>query len=215
MLLDFNKLVQDFHLNINGIIHIGSHYGQEYEIFKKHGCKSFLMFEPIPWVYDKLLEHLKKCGTSEINMTTVNCAIGSKDNNEVILHLDNRQQASSSILAPVKHLGLYPDVKFNKTLGVPQTSLDNYFNNNKSKINISDFNMVNVDVNGYELEVFKGAQESLKHIDYIMTEVNKDETYKDCCRIEQLDLFLGKYNFNRVVTHWPNQLWGDAFYVKT
>ena len=46
------------------------------------------------------------------------------------------------------------------------------------------YNFINIDVQGYELEVFKGSVEFLKTIDYIMTEVNRDELYKNCPMIE-------------------------------
>ena len=55
----------------------------------------------------------------------------------------------------------------------------------------------------------------LESIDYIMTEVNNAEVYKNCARIEELDKFLGEtYNFKRVETFWAGVTWGDAFYVK-
>ena len=71
-----------------------------------------------------------------------------------------------------------------------------------------------MDVQGYELEVLKGATESLKHIDYLMCEVNRAEVYEECCMIDELDSFLSNYNFKRVETTWDGITWGDAFYVK-
>ena len=32
MLLDFNNLKEKYSLEINGVLHIGAHYGEEYEI---------------------------------------------------------------------------------------------------------------------------------------------------------------------------------------
>ncbi len=54
-----------------------------------------------------------------------------------------------------------------------------------------NYNFLTIDVQGYELEVFKGSRETMKNIDYIITEVNRDELYKNCARVEQLDKFLG------------------------
>jgi hypothetical protein len=47
-----------------------------------------------------------------------------------------------------------------------------------------------------------------------MTEVNRAELYKGCARIEDLDMFLSQYGFERVETTWDGGTWGDAFYVK-
>ena len=79
---------------------------------------------------------------------------------------------------------------------------------------IMDYNFINIDVQGYELEVFKGGKDTLNNIDYITTEVNRDEVYKDCAKIEELDTYLGDYGFQRVETTWDGGTWGDAFYIK-
>ena len=76
------------------------------------------------------------------------------------------------------------------------------------------YNFINIDVQGYELEVFKGSSQILKNVDYIMTEVNKSEVYKNCAMVEDLDNFLSKFNFKRVETTWDGITWGDAFYIK-
>jgi hypothetical protein len=80
---------------------------------------------------------------------------------------------------------------------------------------VNKYNFINIDVQGYELEVFKGASEKLNYIDVIMTEINQDELYKDCTQIQELDEFLSKYGFERVETYWwYNDGWGDALYIK-
>jgi hypothetical protein len=47
-----------------------------------------------------------------------------------------------------------------------------------------------------------------------MTEVNRDEVYRNCAKIEELDNFLSSYGFVRVETTWDGGTWGDAFYKK-
>jgi len=107
----------------------------------------------------------------------------------------------------------YPEIKFNPLPEeVTMTKLDSFFGNSGREV--GDFNFINIDVQGYELEAFKGATETLKNIDYIYTEVNRDELYEDCVQIEELDVFLLKYGFGRVKTSWDGQTWGDALYIK-
>nr|WP_094675987.1 FkbM family methyltransferase [Hydrocoleum sp. CS-953] len=77
-----------------------------------------------------------------------------------------------------------------------------------------NYNFLTIDVQGYELEVLKGSRETLKNIDYILTEVNPDELSENCARVEQLDEFIGRFNFQRVETNWEGETWGDAFYLK-
>jgi hypothetical protein len=82
---------------------------------------------------------------------------------------------------------------------------------------ISDYtkyNFINIDVQGYELEVFKGSSNILQYIDYIISEVNRDELYKDCAQIDELDSYLSTFGFERVEIDWVGNTWGDAFYIK-
>ena len=81
-------------------------------------------------------------------------------------------------------------------------------------LDLTSYNFLNIDVQGYELEVFKGAFESLKNIDYIISEVNRDEVYENCPHIDELDKYLFQLNFKRVETDWAGDSWGDALYIK-
>jgi hypothetical protein len=74
--------------------------------------------------------------------------------------------------------------------------------------------MINIDVQGYELEVFKGSDKTLNYIDIIYTEVNFNEVYKGCCLITRLDNFLLEYGFKRVLPDSSPGTWGDALYLK-
>lgn len=79
---------------------------------------------------------------------------------------------------------------------------------------LENYNFLTIDVQGYELEVLKGSRETLTNISGILTEVNRDELYSNCVRVEQLDDFLKNFNFYRVETNWEGGIWGDAFYLK-
>jgi hypothetical protein len=113
---------------------------------------------------------------------------------------------SSSILEPKIHIKQYPHIVFSGKIKVPMKRLDD--------IQINKCNFINIDVQGYEMEVFKGGLNTLENIDYIISEVNRDEVYQNCAQIEELDIFLSKLNFVRVETSWDGVTWGDALYVK-
>ena len=115
-------------------------------------------------------------------------------------------------MKPKKHVDLYPNITFDSTIEVQQTFLDKYFY--ESDLDISDFNMINIDVLGYELEVFKGSVETLNKIDYVIAEVNRDELYENCAKVDEIDNFLSDFGFVRKETNWEGQTWGDAFYLK-
>ena len=77
------------------------------------------------------------------------------------------------------------------------------------------FNFLHIDVQGYELEVLKGAVKCLENVYYIVVEINRSELYEFCPMISDIDRFLD--NFQRVETEWRHgrENWGDALYVRT
>lgn len=204
MLLDLVKLKEKHNMDIKGVYHIGAHFGQENSVYKTLGVENKIFFEPLPHTYDKLVKNLNGDGTC------VNVALGSKTDKVEMFVESANQGMSSSVLQPSLHTLQYPHIKFEDKVEVEMTTLDTYVSENPT----TDFNFINIDVQGYELEVFKGAKETLNNVDYIMTEVNRDEVYAGCAKIEELDAYLGEYGFQRVETTWDGHTWGDALYIK-
>lgn len=206
MLLNFEQLKLKHNMTIKGVIHIGAHIGQEYKTYEKHNIKNLMFFEPVPVTFKKLNENLSG------KAILVNKALGN-NNSKIKMNIETANEGqSSSILKPNLHLKQYPHIQFNETVEVDMVRLDDYFMN--ENINPEDYNMINIDVQGYELEVFKGSQNILNNISYIISEVNRDEVYENCAKVQDLDVFLKKYGFDRVETTWDGLTWGDALYVK-
>lgn len=203
MLLNLQQLKEKYNLNIKGVIHVGAHFGQELSSYENLNIKNVMFFEPLPHTFERL-----KANTNGKNVTLVNTALGNMIG-EIEMNVETANEGqSSSILEPHIHLQQYPHIRFNNKINVKITKLDTFIEEKEK------YNFINVDVQGYELEVFKGGSEFLNSIDYIMTEVNRDEVYKNCVRVEELDNFLLQYNFKRTETTWDGGTWGDAFYIK-
>jgi N-acetylglutamate synthase-like GNAT family acetyltransferase len=79
---------------------------------------------------------------------------------------------------------------------------------------MDNYNLLSMDVQGYEMEVLKGAEELLPRIDYIITEVNTKELYSNCALLPEMDSFLQTRGFTRVETVMTDRDWGDALYVR-
>ena len=94
-----------------------------------------------------------------------------------------------------------------KTLRLDTIYADNDISNNFA-------NFLNIDIQGAELLALKGMGDLLDNFDYLYLEVNKEEVYKDCPLVEDIDEYLKKWNFKRVQTSWKWANWGDAFYIK-
>ncbi len=202
MILNLVKLVETYNLKIKGVLHIGAHFGQENSTYNQLKIENKIFFEPVRKSYIKLCENvgIKYCR---------NVALGNFSGEIDMFIEDANQGQSSSILKPSLHLIQYPHIKFNNSERVKISTLDS---------EIFDrvlFNFINIDVQGYEKEVFLGAKETLKYIDYIMTEVNRAEVYENVARVEDIDLFLMDFGFRRMLTDWAGGTWGDALYVKS
>ena len=210
MLLDFQYLKNKYNLKIDGVIHIGAHYGEEINVYTKNNIENIICFEPAPSNFN-ILEIL----FSE-KADLFNIALGN-DNKKVPMNIEiSNNGQSNSILNPKLHLNQYPHITFDKQIEVDMIKLDDFMTCYKanSKNKNKNFNLINIDVQGYELEVFKGSKNILKNIDYIISEVNKDFLYENCCLVNEIDEFLFNFNFKRVETSWDGVTWGDALYIK-
>ncbi len=204
MILDIEKLLLSNNIPLKNVIHVGGHTGEEISLYKKINPKSVIqVFEPNPNTFTKLLQ-------TAANYTDVNCYNVALGSCQAVLPLfveNSNEGQSNSLLKPKLHVQQYPSIMFTETVNVQVTTLDSYNFNNTH-------NFLNMDVQGYELEVLKGSTQTLQNVQCILSEVNRAELYQDCCFVDDLDNFLKEYNFERVETNWLGNTWGDAFYIK-
>jgi FkbM family methyltransferase len=189
--------------NCKGIIHVGGHFGQEIPFYLENITKNVVVYEPLEMCFKQLFD---KYGYM------VDCrkkAVGSI-NGEIELNVETANYGqSSSVLKPKKHLEQYPEIVFDNNEKCKIVTLDEDIKNP------DDFNVLIVDVQGYELEVFKGATNLLsKNIKYIICEVNIEEMYENCAMVGDLDSYLNDFGFKRILTTWEGNSWGNALYAR-
>ena len=190
-MIDLHSAIKKYNMSITGVIHIGAHVGTEYDEYQKIDTIEHMVFyEPDPDNFSKL----KSKVNHDSRTICVNRALGPFSCEADLYREHNNNGQSNSLLEPYKHTHIYPDTVFNEKVKVKVDPLDKYMTSSK-------FNFINMDVQGGELNVLLGASKTLQHIDYIMTEVNRDELYKNCALIEDM---------------WDrdNPVWGDALYIK-
>ena len=181
----------------------GAHFGEEYLSYIDNGISRVVFIEPLKENF-QVLENIYG---SVPDVTLINKGAGS-EKKQLNIYKSSNNLVSSSVLKPKTHLEQHPEVLFDDGQTVIDIDrIDNMLED------IIPYNFMNVDVQGYELEVFKGAGEFLDLIDFIMTEVNREEVYENCCQVEEIDEYLAKYKFKRVESKWHG-CWGDAFYIK-
>lgn len=204
MLINFTNIKKKYDMNIKGIVHIGAHYGEEITEYVNNGIQNIVLFEPLEDNFNILRQRVQNLNA---DIQGYQVALGS-EKKTATMNLSSNNLESSSLLKPKLHLEHHGHVKFEGTEEVEVDLLDNY--------ELSNINFINMDVQGYELEVLKGAKETLHQIDYVYCEVNRGEVYENNAMIGEIDEYLGNYGFERVETHWPEEWfqWGDAVYIK-
>lgn len=190
-------------MNISGVIHIGAHYGEEVSNYVNLGIDDIVLFEPLKENFEVLKNNVSELNA---NITGYCVALGNKNQN-VNMFLSSNNLESSSVLKPKIHLNLHPEVVFSGEESVEMKRLDDF--------SFENYNFINLDVQGYEMEVLKGAEKTLENIDYLYCEVNRNEVYEGNAYIEEIDNYLSNYNMRRVETFWwYDGPWGDALYIK-
>ena len=144
----------------------------------------------------------------DFHTETKNLALGNMTG-KVLMNIerDNKGQ-SSSILKPKLHLEQYKWIKFTDKEEVDIDRLDNVDYDRE----LYDF--LHIDTQGYELEVLKGAVESLKFINEIECEVNYAELYEGCPMESEITDFLREQGFSLTGIHMWCDNWGDATYKR-
>jgi len=207
MILDYFALKKKYNMNVTGVLHIGGHYGEEIDTYlKDDNIKYITVFEADADNYKILKDRIDKIKTDK-EIFTVHKGLGPFTCEMDLFKETENMGQSNSVLRPKLHTIQYPGIVFNNKAKIKIEPLDKY---ECSEV----FNFINIDVQGFELEVFRGGKKTLKNIKWIMSEVNRDEVYENCCMVQEVDEFLGKFGFNRVETDWAGMTWGDALYVK-
>lgn len=76
-------------------------------------------------------------------------------------------------------------------------------------LSIDDVDLIKIDVEGYEMEVLKGATETLKNIQYLMIELNNN-TKKYGSSNAEIERYLLKTGFRELMSHWPDKVYYRA-----
>lgn len=206
MLLNFNHLFEKYKMKVKGVVQVGSHFGQEYQDYIRHGVLGIVFIEPSQAAFAVLQE--KFGDHPNVLLFNTACGDGSEGPEKMAYTEHTNQGQSNSLLAPKVHLTQHKEVVFDGTAMWKVSKLDDL------PFQRERYDMLNLDVQGYEDRVLRGATETLSHINYLYTEINRQEMYENCALVDKLDEMLPE--FKRVETGWASEYhgWGDGFYVR-
>jgi FkbM family methyltransferase len=203
MFIKVSELSKYWGMAPTGVLHVGAHLAEEASDYEKFGWLPVIWVEAQPDLVAKLVSNLDAS-----KHKVIEAAIWEEGGVAFKLHIASNSQ-SSSLLNFGSHSDSYPDITFVSEIDVITKRLDSLVKKEEMP------NFVNLDIQGVELSAIKSLGNLLLSVDYIYTEVNKNEVYKDCTLVKDLDEYLSVNGFERVSTRWYlKEGWGDALYIR-
>ncbi len=187
------------------IIDIGSNKGQFILLIEKiYPNKNIYSFEPIKEMIDKQ----KKFFAYKNNIIFHNVALGSS--NTLKEFLITTRMDSSSFLKIVSDNNKNKNYDIVENRNIQINTLDELLINEK----ISHPVLIKIDVQGYELEVLRGANNLLKKTDYLLLEVSKNEMYQNQPIEKEVVEYLKNLNFDILKSNNWSKIQNTNFYQR-
>jgi FkbM family methyltransferase len=193
-----------FGVHPSGILHIGAHEAEEYELYIDSNWLekgSVTWVEAQPQLANKLV--LRNLPKTEM----VICAAAWHEHEPNLKFNVASNSQSSSVFDFGTHKETYPEIFVQETISIAGVRL-------YAIITKANFNFIALDIQGAELNALIGLGSLLENVIWVYTECNKVEVYKDAATLDKVDTFLKVRGFKRVATRWvPRAGWGDCLYV--
>tara|TARA_B110000027_G_scaffold130386_1_gene153131 strand:+ start:6147 stop:6863 length:717 start_codon:yes stop_codon:yes gene_type:complete len=201
-----NKIIRFFKHKLKDkaltIIDVGAHVGETISLFSKNfDIEQMICYEASRLNFDKLN---KSKNFKNFNIVLNNIALGSK---ETELEFFQTSESSSSTFCKIDQNSNYFKRKkkilkiFNqkdyilKSELIKVTTLKNEFN----KYNLRHVDILKIDTEGFEFDVMKGADESLKSVNFILFEHHYDQMIIKNYKFSEINEYLAKLNFKKII----------------
>jgi FkbM family methyltransferase len=199
MNINFTKLTEQ--VKPRGVIHVGANTCQELPLYLAHGIENRLWIEGNEMVANKTRQETKE--------NILSAYIDKEEFVQMVYEASNNSE-SSSLLRPLKHNELYPNIEFINTNNyIKSHTLDRLLR----LIDYNKFNYLVLDIQGTELFALKGLGYFENHFDVIITEAYIQELYLNCGKLHEIEAFLSNY---KLVEFAPEigKGWGDAAFIR-
>jgi len=186
-----------------GILQVGASYGQEIRSFLEAGITAGLLIEPLAEPFSRIAEWCKRTN----GFIAFNALCSDSSGEKHTFHIASNDGQSSSIMRPVKHLEMFDFVKFEETVEITSTTIDEiikFLEQNGHELITQQLDTLYMDVQGAEFKVLLGAPSTLKRMNYIFSELIRGELYENtvplenyCALLEAQGFTLNYINFNK------------------
>lgn len=196
-----SDLVKFWGVKPKKILHIGAHNAEELNEYTKHNWNQVTWVEAQPdrieYLQKKLPAHHKLIQAAVWNESGISLELNVMTNTE-----------STSLLNLGTHASEHPNVTLNYKIPIKTQVLSDLIPLNETP------DLIVLDIQGAELKALEGFGTRIRDVRWIYCEVNKDYLYEGCCLVSDLDIYLDRFGFKRVVTRWTYHGWGDALFVQ-
>lgn len=214
---DIDILLKDLDIAKVGVVHVGAHEGEEVEQYLAMGFKNIMLIEANPDVINSL--HAKY--GDNLNVHIKHLAVSDR-RGTIDFHIHTSRSGNvepASMLKMKEFDKIVPTLKTAKTITVPTSTLEDVFETEHA---IADYNLLNIDVQGAEKLVLKGAEGVLSKFDAIICEVSLVELYEGAATEKEIVSFLEERNFNRKDCIYHElyddeksfKAWGECLFIK-
>jgi putative glycosyltransferase len=204
---------------VRGVIHVGAHHGQEVDPYLAHGCRSIVLVEANPDACRILRERF---GSRQEVYVIEAAALDEAGTATLRIHTSRSGSTEpASVLDLKRFKEIVPTLETPRTVEVDADRLDTLLE--RSGIDGADFQLLNVDVQGAELRVLRGAERTLASVAAVLVEVHVVELYDGAATEREVDEFLAERGFERTDVvyhelydeHGTFPAWGEVLYVRS
>jgi FkbM family methyltransferase len=188
-----------------GVIHVGMWKFEESEDYEYLVGSNLIGIEAHPDVY----ENYSKVTSDLYGFKSFNFAASDIDDEETILFCREERQDTGSICASYLDDSVDYEIKRVKT-----KTLDTFVS--EMKINVKNYNFLNIDAEGSELKILKGFSKNLKYIDYIVLETSINDKFKNDQDLNAIYPFLvdNGFEIKEADGNFIYEQWGDIFFSR-
>jgi FkbM family methyltransferase len=205
-------------LALGGVIHVGAHEGQEVDAYLARGCTRIVLVEANPEACRVLRERFG--GRPEVHIIEA-AALDHDGTATLRMHTSRRGSTEpASILELKRFKEIVRTLATPTTIEVSAARLDTLLE--REGIDAAAFQLLNVDVQGVELQVLTGAERTLESVDAVLTEVHVVELYAGGASEGDVEAFLAERGFERVAAEYHElydeqgsiPAWGEVLYAR-
>ena len=191
-------------VEVERVLHVGAHIGQEADCYRDLGATDVIWVEGDPEVIPRLRDHVEPLG-----QRVFEALLDTEPRRAIEFHRASNEM-SSSLLAMGTHSVEHPEITTVGTVRLPTTTLDAV----RGEARLGEIDLLVVDVQGAELRVLRGGEETLAATGACYLEVNEAPLYEGCALLPEVEVFMDDHGFVLAERTIGVHGYGDALFLR-